>query len=314
MENKIYGAQLRAWILTATVPAILSAIGRNGWLTALVTGLVCATITSVLLSGSEKEYPKWLYAIELVWAIFFLGGVAKTSAACWADAETPMGIPVILLALAAFASYRGPLHSARVGATLAWLVLPILGFVALSGTMDFHVDWIRMKLEVPDGMLVGLLMVPSLGIFVPRKCSKIRWVGVVLCVVAVAGALLADGTMGIATAEIVPNTFYEFSKGITLFGVAERFEAVVACVITAGWLALFALILSVITQLTKKVFYPAGQCSAWGGAAVATGLMFILPNNGCWMAVGALIFWGFLPALTQVVGHVKNLEKNKKCT
>ena len=309
MENKVPGAQLRVWILTATIPTLLSVMGQNSWLTTLVAALVCATITSAVLSGKTKNFPRWLCVLEVVWLLFFLGGVAGFSAACWKNAETPMAIPLILLLLAAFAAQKGPLHCARAGVALAWLVLPILGIVALAGTTDIHVDWIRMNLEVPNGVLVGLLLLPCVEIFLPGETRKTRWVGILLCIVAVAGVLLTDSTMGTVTVHRARNAFYEFSKGITMFGVAERFEALIACALTAGWFVLFVLILSVIYKLSEKVFYPAGKWGVWGGAIIAAGLMCILPNDGWWMAIGALIFWGFLPVITQVIGCAKNIEK-----
>ena len=76
MDNKIPDAQLRAWMLTATIPTILSVVGRNGWLSVLVTGLVCATITSAVLSGKKKSFPRWLCVAEIIWLVLYLGGVA----------------------------------------------------------------------------------------------------------------------------------------------------------------------------------------------------------------------------------------------
>ena len=115
--------------------------------------------------------------------------------------------------------------------------------------------------------------------------------------------------MGSEVASGATSSFYEFSKGVNLFGVAERFEALVACALTAGWFALFTLILCAVYHLTEKIFFPASKWCVWIAAAASMGLMCILPKADSWMAIGALIFWGFLPVAAQGIGCAKNIEK-----
>ncbi len=310
MQNKIPGAQLNAWLLAALIPAVFSIVGRNGWITVLLTAAFAGVLCFCVLTCKHEKLPKWLCVLELGWLTVFLGGLSKISSACWMEVDASPAISVNLLILAALAAHRGAVQGARTGATLMWLVLPVLGVVLLAGTTDIEPKWIRRELEIPDGMLVGLLLFPCLGMYLPRESAKAsRWTAFILGVVAVAASALMDASMGSEIASTAASSFYEFSKGVNLLGVAERFEALVGCALTAGWFALFTLILCAVYHLTEKIFSPASKWSVWIVAAASAGLMCILPNTDSWMAIGALVFWGFLPVAAQGLGRVKNIEK-----
>lgn len=310
MHNKIPDAQWGAWLLTATVGPLLSIVGQNGWLTVSVAAVVCAVLCFCVLSGKQVELPCWLCMLELGWLTVFLAGIARLSGACWDAADTFPVIPIVLLLLAALASQNGAAHAARSGATLVWVILPVLGVVALAGTADVDLSWVRRDMEVPDGMLISLLLIPCLGIFLPRDSSKrALWITPILGLIAVTGSVLMDATVGQEVAINTVNSFYEFSKGVSLFGVAERFEAVVACVLTAGWFSLCVLVLSAVYHLTEKIFRPGAKWSVWLIASVSAGLVCSLTNADRWMAIGTLIFWGFLPVAAQGLGVQKKIEK-----
>ena len=306
MQNNIPTAQLRSWLLVAAVPAILSIVGRNGWLTVLLMAFGCGALCFCVLTSRIERFPKWLCILELAWLTVFLGGIAKISGSCW---EETVPIPIILLLLAAYVSCKGAHQSARMGATLLWLVIPVLGLVFLTGASDINIKWIPTKLELPDGALMALLLLPCVSIFLPKEQKALRSTSLILGVVAIGCSLLMYGTMGSAVARTAPNSFFEFSKGVTLFGVAERFESLVACALTGGVFALLVFILSAIYHLAEKIFPRIGKYSVWPCAIAAAGIMCILPNNHFWMAVGGVIFWGFLPIVAQGIERRKNIEK-----
>lgn len=310
MCNKIPSAQLNAWLLVATVPAILSTAGRNGWFTVSLTAVVCIILSICILACNKKELPRWLCVLELLWLTVLLGGVAATSVTCWAGVDTPSWVPVILLAVAALAARNGGVRAGRTGAVLAWFVLPVLAVVFLAGTTDRNWAWVRREMEVPDGSIIIWLLLPCLSIFLPQEKSKKQYgLCIALGVVAIVASIIIDSVLGAEVARSAPNSFYEFSKGITLFGVAERFEALVASALTGGWFALFIIILSAAYHLTKQIFPSRAKWSVLLCAIIAAGLMCILPKTSNWMAVGCLIFWGFLPVAAQGIESRKNIEK-----
>ena len=310
MQSKIPGPQLNAWLLAATVPTILSIIGQNGWLTALLAALACGVLSVCILACNQKEMPRWLCVLELLWLTVLLGGLAAESAACWAEADAFPAIPMTLLAISALAARDGGVRAGRTGAVLLWLALPVLGIVFLAGTADRNWTWVRQGMEVPDGTLVALLLIPCLRFFLPQERSKKQyWICVALVPIAVIASVIMDAVMGAEVAQSAPNTFYEFSKSVTLLGVAERFEALVACALTGGWFALFSILLSAVHHLTEKTLSLDGKWLVWFCTVAAAGLMCILPNKSEWMAIGCLIFWGFLPVAAQGIESRKNIEK-----
>ena len=309
MQNKIPSAQLRAWLFVAVVPAILSVVGKNGWLTALFVAVGCGAVCFCVLTCRLEKYPKWLCILEIAWLTLFLAGVANISSSCWAERNAGPWIPIILLLLAAFASRNGATQSARMGATLLWLVIPVLGIVFLTGTTDIQLKWISTKSELPNGALVASLLVPCMTVFLPKERKVLRWTGLILGTTAIAGSLLVCGTMGAEVAQNAPNSFYEFSKGVTLLGVVEQFESLVACALTGGLFALLTLTLCGVYHLMEKTFPMLAKWSVWLCALVSAGVMCNLPNNDSWMAIGGVIFWGFLPVMAQGIGGRKNIEK-----
>lgn len=310
MHRKIPGAQMNAWVLCAVIGPILSVVGRNGWMTTLIVAVATGVLSFCILSCKRMKLPRWLCVLELIWLTIFLGGIGKTAGSCWPSSGVFPVIPIVLLLLAVLATSRGYVPAARTGATLIWVIVPVLGITAIAGVGDVTPSWIRMELEVPDGMLASLLLTPCLCAFLPHDTAGgVRWSAVMLGAIAVIGTMLIDGLMGGVAAAQASNSFYMFSKSIHLYGVAERFEALVACALTGSWFAVFALILSVAQHLSEEIFTSARKYSIWVVATVSGVLMCILPNGGEWIVTGALIFWGFLPSVTQGVVGAKNIEK-----
>lgn len=309
MNRKIPGAQMNAWVLTAAVGPILSVIGRTGWMTVLIAAVAAGALSFCILSCKQVKLPRWLCVLELVWIAVFISGIGRISSTCWTEKSFPV-IPIVLLILGAFAASRGSVPAARVGATLVWLVIPMLAIVAIAGTADVNTSWIRMELEIPDSVLVSLLLTPCMCAFLPQDATVgIRWSAAILGVFSVIGAVLMDGLMGAAAATHAGNSFYEFSKSINLLGIAERFEALIACVLTGSWFALFALLLSAAYHLFENLVASAGKYGVWAVSAVGGAFMCILPNNSEWIAIGTLIFWGFLPVAAQGIVGAKNIQK-----
>ena len=310
MNSKMSGAQFNACLLVAAVGPILSVAGRGDWITTAVTGLVCVVMYFCIRSIRAVNLPRWICIGELAWLIILLGVAAKETASCWIGEYVHLVIPVILLFLAACAARNGVSGSTAIGATLLWIIIPILGGVFLAGTGDVHPEWIANDVRIPDGMRVVALLLPCLYQCVSGVDSKSsRWIPIVLVVIAISDTVLLDSVLGANNAEETANGFYELSKSVNLFGVAERFEAMVACALTGSWFVMLLMILSAACRLIDKICPMMTKWSHWVIVTLSGGVMCILPKSGIWVGVGTLIFWGLLPVLTQEIGVRKNIEK-----
>jgi len=308
--NKITPSQTTAWLLTATVAPILCIAGKTDWLPTLVSALVCGVITIACLRLEWEYAPHWLCVVELIWLVVMLAGIAQQSSTCWAVTGDEWQIAAVLLLLAGFSAQKGASPAARVGATLIWLILPVLGIVLAAGTTQINLEWVDNQFQMPHGLLISLLLIPALGIFLPRHTRKGGWAILALGIIAVVGAVIMDGVMGKQVSANTANAIYEFSKGVNLFGVAERFEALVACALTSGWFALLSMLLSVAYHLTERMVPHRGQWGIWICIALSLLLLCNLHISAVLMGLGSLIFWGFLPVLTQGIVKLKKVEKS----
>lgn len=298
MMEPISPKQFNGWWAVALVGPILSTAGFNGWLSVLPVAVLCPVLCYAVCKC--KVFPKWLCIAQLLWLTVFLSSMAKLSGACWEGAGKSTAIPIILLALAALASQYGSVEASRVGATLLWLVIPVLAVVLLSGVGEMRTDWVKAELQIPNGALLSLLLLPSLtGIFFSTTGKQSAWISGTGGLLAVTASLLLEAAMGGTIASHSENSFYEFSKGIDLFGVAERFESLVACALTLSWFVLLCVIFSAVYHFLDELFKAAARWSVWIVFGMAAALLYILPDGGLWLGVGSLIFWVILPLLTQ---------------
>lgn len=294
-----------------TVAPLLCILGNNGWLATFLTVLVCGIVTFWLLPCDLVNCPRWLSVLELLWLPIFLGGIAAESGACWENGGKI--IPATLLLVSAWGAQHGAQKASRAVAAMCWLIFSLLVVVLLAGGENLELRWIGGELDRPDGRLIAVLLVPGLAAFIPGdNRKKSTWMVPVIGGVAVLCALWLEATIGATVAKTVSNGFYEYSKGITLFGVAERFEALVACALTGGWFALFTIVLSTANHLAQNLKIGWGRGSTWLCAVIGGVLMCILHISPEILGFGSLIFWGLLPLLAQGIGLRKKSGKSEK--
>lgn len=309
MTEPIPKRQFNAWLAVASVGPILSVAGYNGWLGVLPAAVFCPVLCCVACKC--QTLPKWLRIAELIWLTIYLGSVAKLSGTCWEAEGKFTAIPIILLVLAALASQQGSMEASRVGAVLLFLVIPVLAVVLAAGIGDIRADWIKTEMQMPSGVLISLLLLPCLTTHISetteKRCAWLPWACGLL---AVAASLVLEGTMGSTAALGLENGYYEFSKGINLFGVVEQFEPLVACTLTLSWFVLFCVIFSAVYHLTKDFSEKAARWGVWLAGASAAVFLYILPSGGDWLGVSSLIFWVFLPMIAQgLVMWKKDVKK-----
>lgn len=312
MNSKLPASQLTAWLVVASIAPILSMVGGVGWIGVITTALFCVAII-ICQSCLDCELPKWMQIVQMISIAVYIGAVGKESISCWAVGTDTSVLSVVLLSLAAIASSKGVQRCGRACAVLLWFVVPLVSAVLLAGYKDLDVLAIRTNPEMFEWALLPVFLLPALGRFYFKETGRRTWrFAFIGGIIAAAISIWMDASLTPEVARKSENTFYEFSKGVNLLGVAKRFEAVSACMLTAGWFALLCFFLSVTHRVCENIKIASGTIGVWTVAGVAALGMYNLHISMEVLAIFVLICWGFLPILTQGIGQLKTLKNVEK--
>ena len=142
------------------------------------------------------------------------------------------------------------------------------------------------------------------GLFLPTKKGGGRfWFAV-----GVFTVLLLYATGG-KSGEV---PFLTAVKGIEVFGILQRFEALASCVMTVGLFLMLALLAGAGGEIVKTL--GVGQIKGWAVILPASIVVWWIDEvDAAILTVGAALFWGIIPLLAQgIVGEKKDEKKIKK--
>ena len=246
--------------------------------------------------------PVWMLVGELLFLILAAAKTASHAADCWPGHASWLLFALVLLALAGAASLQGTDAVGRIAVLLTLgcvlFYVPVLGAASWEARPGTEAgEW---KEGVPV-LLTSLALV--CGLFLPSKKRS----GRLLAALAVFMVLLLWCTRG--KDKTLP--VLEAVRGITLFGVFQRFEALASCVLTAGLFLMLALFASAGGEIARSM-----------GIGKYGGLIVILPaalsvwwigvvNDGLF-ALGAALFWGIFPLSVLPIVVRKQSRKNSK--
>ncbi len=307
-RDKIPSARLWAWIVTAAA-APLASIYTGQWLPVLIYGVASAALSWLVqrVYQETKQTNLFVGILQWSWIGILLGNLAKYSAGCWVGDHANPIVPLVLLVLAAFLAGGGAVRASRAGATLFWVVVITLALVLGAGVEHWKTQYLLPRWEMPDNLLIPILLLPCTAVFLPRedkKCSLL--ISISVATLAVVISFCINGSLSAAVASEKGNPFYAYSKSINLFGIAQRFESLVSSVVTACWFSLFGLLLGAAGHQARAIGKEMARPGVWCCAAVATVILLCelhIPSE--WLAVGTLIFWVAIPLLAQGIGSIK---------
>lgn len=295
-NREIEGHSLWAWTAAAVSAPMLQFLGSVPWHWSLLGGLGAGALW--LLAERAGGVCRWkpAAAVQLLFLIVCAGAAAAWSGACWIGAERPWTVPGVLLVLAACASETGPQAGARCGAVVFWFLAGMLLLLCAFALPDVKWAWLAPAEEGPR-LPAALLLVPAVGGLLPRKRGSSPWpwaLGLGLGGVAV--SLLTVGALSPAVAGRTQGAFFEMARGISILGVAERFEAVVAAAMTLGWFCLLSLLLTAAGKMAETLHTGWGRPGVWLSALGAAALMPWGREAPPWLlAAGAILLWCLLP-------------------
>ncbi len=310
-SKKVKAYPLCAWLLCAVFALIAQyAAGRN-WLTVLAAGIGSTLLCwcdLVLLEGQTCER-KWYCVIQIPFLILAASVTAGWSAEAWQTGQTYPAVPLALLVLATFSAWNGAEQASRAGSIAFWFVALLFAVILAAGVRDVKPAYLLPKWQGTDCVLIYVFLLPMVTSFLPREgapCYTKTLMAVV--VMAVVIAVLTVGTLSQQVAAEESFPFYTFSKSLSLFGVAERFESLVSVALTMGQYSLLSLLLSGVGHMADRIRPGRGRTGVVFGAVSAAALMtFAVKLPGSWLGALALLFWGILPLL------LRNTKDRKKC-
>ena len=253
-------------------------------------------------------------AAELLWLLFAASGAAAASQIAFEDNLGPF-LPAIPLLLAALAGQKGRLAAGRICAVLALCLAGLYAVVAAASLRHVQTDWCRPQGVPADAALVFCLCLgPVCMAFVTREEETPR----ITPGAAAASALLPAVPAFLTAACLSPELARQealplltLTKSLSVLSVMQRFELLLS---VAQLLGLFAL----LTMLACAAESMADMMKRKKDAERASGAFCLLAFGGSffayrlpiWLwAVGAAIFWGIVPVLTQVIVNIKKTEK-----
>lgn len=316
MGERVKAYPLAAWLFAAMTAPIVHHLADEAWWLILLAGGLCGLLCFCVMVISEGECcrKRWYCIAQLVFLIPVVSLAARWNAECWPTGNGTQEMPLVMIAIAAAAAWNGAERSSRVNGVMFWFVALLYAAVLASGIEDVRIE--RLVQGGSGGaMAVFVFLIPVTITFLPREgFGKYKWTSVWALVFAVAVSVLTVGTLSGTIAGEFKFPFYEYSKSIKFFGIAQRLESLVSVVITMGYFGLLSLLFSGVWHLTDTLQSGKGK---WGiavaGAIAAAGTFADQEIPAVWLMIAAVVFWGILPLFSiskEYKNRVKKVEKS----
>ena len=303
-HEAVSGRELRIWMGMLYPVAVQLAAKMEWWRSGLTALLSLIIVWCVWKWG---RITPWIGLGTALIALAFATQILKDASQVWKGNSYP-AVPLLLLVLALWSSWKGAKAAASVGCVLFWVVLIIYPLVCGGAIRDVRWEWTRFG-EGISWELCLLLLLPATGkILMKDKAGGT--VPIILVVLTALSGLLTSGILGSAQGE----GFYEMVRAIDLLGVVKHFEALISAAATLGWFVFLNIILTV-SGGAGEMFGKNGRVFAIGGSVViAVGMLCNVHISTGVLAITGAIFWVLLPVLTQGIEQIKKAKKREKGT
>ena len=224
----------------------------------------------------------WVLAVQRVWGCLLISVLMKWSTLFWQDLPFCSAVPFVLLALAAW-TVAVPGKARQIGCVLLWPLIFLLGAVLLPGVSEIQLSYLKPMWRLPSLILFPMLLLPNLG-----QAGKRDWK---LPTAALGVCLVTTGVLSTAVSMSSPSGLYELSRSLSLLGMAERFESLIAAAMTMG---LYAAISYLLEPPEEK------ERGRWIYPGLSAALYLLGPiENGWILSAGSLLIWLVLPGLNR---------------
>lgn len=314
-SHKVNTVTLAAWLFAAMTAPLAQIAAGESWLFVLAVGIICSVLCWFIhfLSDGECYHAKWYCRVQLIFLAVAAGIVANWTVPCWPTGNAFPVVPLVLLALAGAAAWNGAERASRTGGVVFWFVALLYAIILAAGVKNLHVGWMEPQWEIGNTMLVFVFLIPVAALFLPREKGNGHFAVLpAVLFFGAAAALLTAGALLPEVAKKMAFPFYEYSKSLSLLGVAERFEAFVSVALTMGYFSLLSLFLSGAWHLAEEIRTGCGRGGILFCSAVAAISLVFLPDILVqWLPSAALAFWGVIPFVAYAAQKIK-VKKDEK--
>ena len=329
MRDKLTPRQMRAWSLCAlSVPAAMALPG-SGWLWVL-GGSVLACVFTVCLQVMQRRSGLCMReafdqafgtgggrvaaAAELLWLLFAASGAAAASQIAFEDDLGPF-LSAIPLLLAALAGQKGRLAVGRVCGALALCLAGLYAIITAASLRHVQAAWCRPEGVPADAALaLCLCLAPACLAFIAAKEEMPRnsiGTAAVSALLPAVPAFLTAACLSPELARQEPLPFLTLTKSLSVMSVMQRFELLLSVAQLLGLFALLTMLACAAGKMAAAVRGKRiGENESGMLCLLAFGGSFFAYAVPMWVwAVGAAVFWGLVPILTQVIVNIKKSEK-----
>ncbi len=294
MDRSDPGRSGGLWLLSAAVTAGAALCGHFSWASALLGGVLG------LLAVRFARPSGTVTVLQTAWL-----AAPLCVAANGASALFPGGIyvPAVVLGLAwllACHSREGVLCCCAI---IGFFVLGAIGVVSMFCLPDLRFAWLRPTLSL-DEVLIALA-VGSGGTLLARAVPEAKpgsgWRWAAAMAPAILAALVSGG-LSRPLAARQASAFYSLSRAVSLFGVAERFEALLAACLMMG-------LCSVCTLMLRAA---SGEGRVRAVLVLAALVLTQVRVPPLVLSGGTVLFWVVQPLLPPKKTAQKNFEKDEK--
>ena len=305
-------ARRHVWLAVSMCAPLAQVAGGTGWTTVLVTGVTCFALAATFLSFGVEISAKWLLCAQLLWLSAAASEIASWTTAYWPQYRSFPLVPLTLIAVSVLAAVGGGDQASRVGAVLFWFLVLLYGVVVVAGAKEIEAKWLLPGKVALQPRLAMVMLLPLLLVY-HGEGTKGNWkslIGVLLFALAI--SVITVGVLSPEIAEGSASAFYEVSKSLSLLGIVERFESVVAAALTLGYFCTLGYIFSTAAQIAGRIKPGWEKRGAVICAVAGSGLLLarcgIPPEL---LLIGCVVMWALVPAITIIVSR-KIQKKTRK--
>ena len=284
-SEKLTARQMLVWIASAMSAPLAIYGGKVSWGWTTITGALCIILALAALRFGSNDFGLVIRLIQLAVLSIVAGAFAREITPCWGEGSGSM--PLVLLALAALSAVNSTKQAGQVCCCISWLIA--IGYALMLAVGFKNVQWERLTAVRNDGeLLIVVYLMPAIWLLAPaQRANGLPLLAMVLFGLAVSilcfGTLSAEGV----TDSAVP--FYQYSKSLTMMGIAERFEAIASVALTLGLFCSLSLLLNAAERMLKH--------GALIGSIIAA---LNVPISGKNITILAVFAWIILPLFCRI--------------